>query len=184
MPGTIGNTENNKNVTQNSYNNTYNLVTSLSVQPEAIKLEAIVNHNWIVYLLMFGQIYIVFSLVFYFQNSELLNLYIVFETLVFFFGVVYGLNKLLFKFSALHVVYENGTIKINGKDREFYKDIWKMTYKKDYLSEGASISVYGVDKDSKRPYKYKLNFMLDGEARYVYDSFWNEERIEEFKKGD
>ncbi len=158
-----------------------NMVHDIKVSPRDIELKAIVNHDLVV-----GFVYVVCIIAIYmFLNtmliSEFLKLMISIVTGLFVFLLIDMSQKFMMKYSPWHISYIDGRITINGVERKFYEEIWNMQYKRSIIGNGI-VSIYGVNPENNRPYHHKLKFMHDAEARYVYDSFIDIERIAKYKE--
>lgn len=156
------------------------LVHSVNVSPRDIELKAIVNHDWIV-----GFAYLVSILIsWWFLHISMFS-----STLKILFSVSVGMlvifliegsQRFMLKYSPWHIKYTDGKITLDGRERKFYEEIWTLSYKKNWIGNGI-IHFYGVNPNSHKPYGRKIKFMHNAEAKYVYDSFNDEERITAYK---
>lgn len=182
---------------QGGYNNTQvlgdgnyitnNLVGSLSIAPKDFEIKAIVNHTWILVAIAIVVISIIYGILKFFaivfpQSYNYIGYAVL---LLYAFLLPSGImlfEKLTYYFSGTHVKYNNGVFTVNGISREFYREIWDIKYKPLLFRDGAVLTIYGVNAVKNRPYKNTIKFMRDSDAKYIYDSFWNRERIERFNR--
>lgn len=50
------------------------------------------------------------------------------------------------------------------------------------IGGGATLTIYGMNDDIGRLDKEKIHFQEHISAKYIYDSFWNQEQINESTK--
>jgi len=156
------------------------LVHSVSVPPRDIELKAIVNHDWVVGFAYIVSVVLtweflqtnVFSTVLQILFSICVGMMVIF--------LIEGSQRFMLKYSPWHIKYRDGKITLDGRERKFYEEIWNLSYKKNWIGNGI-IHFYGVDPNSHKPYGLKIKFMRNAEAKYVYDSFNDEDRITAYK---
>lgn len=158
-----------------------NLVHDVKVQPREIELKAIVNHDLVLLFVYIVSIVSVYVLLSTFIVSTTFTILASTGTGVFVIFLIDGAQKFMMKYSSWHIKYVDGRITINGRERKFYEEIWSMSYKKTLIGNGI-ISFYAVNPDSNMPYSRKIKFMNDAEAKYVYDSFMDGERMKRYRE--
>jgi len=188
----LGNIGDNTNINQGRdlvIHNTF--VGKLKRAPRNVRVMAIMNYTLLYFLMAFiiGFIFfitITFSLhlydnTFFKSNGFILFLTIGFSALLGAAISVSFFEKKLLKIRWGHVLYKNKTIIYNLKREKFYDDIWDIELKETWLGHGK-LRYFGIHKVSNKPYSRKITVMDYAQAKYIYDSFWNVEKIEEFKK--
>lgn len=97
-------------------------------------------------------------------------------------------NEFNFKNGKFRSWYCDGAITLrahgsNGKpidiNYKFYEDIWKIEYKTNFFDNGV-LSFYLIDRKDHKPIKKVIVFKSAAEACYIYDSFYDQERIKAF----
>lgn len=186
MPGTIGNTVDCKDVTQNSYNgNTYNLVSNLRREPRNVEVKAIRDYTLLYFLISFmvGMLifiagtYVMFRLdnEFIEKHSLILEIFLgVSGTMGAFVSVVF-LEYLMQKFAWGHIIYKDKSITYKEEVEKFYHDIWDMELKETRFGYGR-LRYFGINKNSNKPFTRSITISKYAEAKYIYDSFWSTTR--------
>ena len=190
MPGTgtIGKTENCSDITQNSYNgNTYNFIKNLNREPRNIRVHAVRNYLSYYFILASIIAFLVFlsiTFVGYSIDNDFLQDNNIVLLVAFSVSVVTGASSSILFFDKVfkkvkwgYVLYKNKTIIYNLKREKFYDDIWDIELKETWLGYGR-LRYFGVTKRTDKPYYREITLMNYAQAKYIYDSFWNAERVE------
>jgi len=161
--------------------NVFNIFGLLKPSQKNIKIVAIVNHGWIAGLVFFIGVLIFIFLAEYTNYSYLLVPASV-ATMLFVLAATVLSKWIMERLSWYHVEYFNAEIKIDGRSRKFYSEITDIEIKRGVLN--SKLYVYGINPDVEfpRPYMLTVTFMLHSEAKYVYNSFWDSDRISEYRK--
>lgn len=167
-----------------------NHIASLKISPKKVEIYAAHDIKWLKLYFIFGIACLVVGFTQFLNekfNIPILFFFIVdlFVFVSFSHMLLKILDKYNFKNAKFYSAYCDGVIqlhshlngKITNKIFEFYTDIWRVEYKKNIFGNGV-LFFYLLLND--KPTKKVVIFELDAEARYVYDSFYDQERIKNF----
>lgn len=185
----IGSIGKNNNINQNGTQQiNYNLVNNLKVLPKDIDLVATINNRWfpIVYLLvsvpLFG--FILHTFFKFFTNTPFFLGFIICGLFMIIWIVVLLdlADKISHKFSIWHVHYKDGSLIIKNNIYRFYDDIWDIEYNPSYFGLSGKLVLYIIHPETKNPFQLVLSFTYKSKAKYLFDSFFNPDRIQKHLK--
>jgi len=165
--------------------NNYNLISNLKIPPKDIHLIAYESTN----LLKFSTSIITLIVVFFLlrQFYHLVPAALDFPTFPYDAQFVIGISFILsiicidyclvYKSQKWRVEYQDGTLKFRNKSYRFYEDIWDIEYIPSKFLFRGKLILYIINSTTKTPYEETITFEYKARAKYVYDSFWNQKRI-------
>ena len=177
-----GNAQEHTNINKDGAQNfNYNMINALKRTPKEIDLVAIVNNNWFTAFTMFF-LFIVTIAEFILVAKSGIDVFIGFGICAFtisflMIAILEIADKFARKFPRWHLKNVDGTITYDKQEYRFYENIWDMQYKPNFTGFGGRLVMYVLNPETKNPFELRVNFAFRAKAKYIYDSFHNQNRI-------
>ena len=181
----------------NAENMHNNFLASLKVSPRDVEVDAIINYSRLLSFAFVLSAMLITAVVKYVPsglNSEntsfiqmlifLVMMSLTIMPMIMSVVTLDPVTNMLSYFLNLKVKYHDGVLDYANIKRKFYSEIWDIKYKKHFIGKGATLTIYAMNEEKKIPYKDIIRFKDDAKAKYMYDSFWNHERIKKFENID
>lgn len=176
------------NVTQTGNINIYN---ALNVSPKQIKLYALTDIKWLNLWFRVMIIILAIAVIGIIQEHNIpisisLPIGIIFIIALIFCPKI--LEFYNYKNKKFRSEYCDGIVTLRSHKKvffatdityKFYEDIWKIEHKTNFFDNGV-LSFYLIDRKDHKPIKKVIIFKSAAETCYIYDSFYDQERIKAF----